>query len=65
MPVMDGLESSRAIRGYEKEAKLPATTIIAMTGLASAQAQADASKSGIDHYFIKPVRFTDLESLIK
>ncbi|KAG9564223.1 hypothetical protein KCU71_g7852, partial [Aureobasidium melanogenum] len=65
MPVMNGLESTRRIRefeveqGFEKKA-----TIIALTGLASAEAQADAESSGVDIYMAKPVKFQALRPLL-
>jgi signal transduction histidine kinase/CheY-like chemotaxis protein len=40
------------------------TTIIALTGLASAEAQADAADSGIDIYMPKPVKFQTLRPLL-
>jgi len=64
MPVMDGLESSREIRKHEQAAKLEKATIIALTGLASAQAQEEAKGSGVDFYLAKPVKFAELKKLL-
>src|ERR1700760_2141728 len=47
MPVMDGLESSRQIRNFERSNHLPPATIIALTGLASKATQQEAFASGI------------------
>ncbi|KAF2816097.1 uncharacterized protein BDZ99DRAFT_471372 [Mytilinidion resinicola] len=65
MPVMDGLESTRHIRAFEegREVAAPAT-IIALTGLASAQAQQEALRSGVNHYLPKPVKFQELRELL-
>ncbi|RMY55079.1 hypothetical protein D0864_13849 [Hortaea werneckii] len=74
MPVMDGLESTRRIRGHERtlqaqyEArgeKYTSATIIALTGLASTQAQQDAFSSGIDHFMAKPVKLAELKKLMQ
>ncbi|RMY69588.1 hypothetical protein D0863_06356 [Hortaea werneckii] len=74
MPVMDGLESTRRIRGHERtlqaqyEArgeKYTSATIIALTGLASSQAQQDAFSSGIDHFMAKPVKLAELKKLMQ
>lgn len=64
MPVMDGMESTRRIRAYEHENGLKRATIIALTGLASAQAQREAESSGIDVYMAKPVKFQELRPLL-
>ncbi|OCL14736.1 hypothetical protein AOQ84DRAFT_394277 [Glonium stellatum] len=64
MPVMDGLESTRLIRKFELEHQIKATTIIALTGLASAQAQHEALNSGVNHYLPKPVKFQELRYLL-
>lgn len=64
MPVMNGMESTRRIREYEVENGLPRTTVIALTGLASASAQQEAESSGIDIYMAKPVKFQELRPLL-
>jgi CheY-like chemotaxis protein len=60
MPIMDGTTSSREIRTYEREKGLKSTTIIALTGLASATARIEALANGIDHYMTKPVKLKKL-----
>lgn len=66
MPVMDGLTSTRRIRALEAERVLrPAATIIALTGLASAEAQDDALAAGINKFLVKPVKFGELKGLLK
>lgn len=65
MPVMNGLEATRRIREFEAEQGVgKKATIIALTGLASAEAQADAESSGVDIYMAKPVRFQALRPLL-
>ncbi len=65
MPVMDGLEATRAIRAYEHEKKLAPTPIIALTGLASSEAQKEAFTSGIDLFLTKPVKLKELANILK
>lgn len=64
MPVMDGMEATRHIREFEAENSLSKTTVIALTGLASAQAQTEAAAAGINVFLPKPVRFADLKKLL-
>lgn len=66
MPVMDGVTSTRRIRVFEAENGIePPSTIIALTGLASAEAQDDALGAGINEFLIKPVKFGELKGLLK
>jgi CheY-like chemotaxis protein len=66
MPVMDGLESTRRIREFEKtiESKSRAT-IVALTGVAHADMQRDATGSGMDMFLTKPVRLSSLVPIIQ
>lgn len=64
MPVMNGMESTKRIRDFERENGLRRTTIIALTGLASAQAQREAEAAGIDVFLPKPVKFAELRKLL-
>jgi CheY-like chemotaxis protein len=64
MPIMDGLESTRRIRAFEREMGLKKAVIVALTGLASAEAQRDALDAGVDFYLAKPVKFVDLRKLM-
>ena len=61
--VMDGLESTRQIRKFESENNIPRSTIVALTGLASAQDQQDAMDAGVDMYLVKQVKFADIQKL--
>jgi CheY-like chemotaxis protein len=65
MPVMDGLESTRHIREFERQQGFPAATIIALTGLASASVQQEAFASGIDLFMTKPVRLKELGEVFR
>lgn len=65
MPIMDGLTSTRKIRAFEAEKGIaPPSTIIALTGLASAEAQEDAINAGINEFLVKPVKFGELKGLL-
>lgn len=74
MPVMDGLTSTREIRRIEKEfsARLdfveretfrPAL-IIALTGVGSTGVQEEAFSCGVDIFMLKPVRFSELMTVL-
>ncbi|KAK7632306.1 histidine kinase G7 [Phyllosticta citricarpa] len=65
MPIMDGFAATREIRRFEQEKGLKPAKIVALTGLASAQAQEEALGSGIDHYLPKPVKFAELRKLVE
>ncbi|KAK3395293.1 hsp90-like protein [Podospora didyma] len=55
MPVMDGLESTRHIREFERDRKLKPTVVIALTGLSGADIQQDAFVSGVDLFLTRPL----------
>jgi CheY-like chemotaxis protein len=60
MPVMDGLESTRRIRDFEQSTSKSRVRIIALTGLAQADIQSEAIRSGMDVFLTKPVRMDGL-----
>lgn len=63
---MDGLTSTRKIRAFEVGKKIwPPSVIIALTGLASAEAQEDALAAGINKFLVKPIKFGELKQLLK
>jgi len=64
MPVMNGIDSSRAIRALELERGQKPAMIIALTGIASATAQQEAFSSGINMFLVKPVRFSALRNIL-
>lgn len=64
MPVMNGMEATKRIREFEAENGLSRTTVIALTGLASALAQKEAHLAGIDVFLPKPVKFAELKKLL-
>ncbi|KAL8860062.1 MAG: hypothetical protein Q9178_003611 [Gyalolechia marmorata] len=71
MPVMNGFESTRAIRDFErtrnpyKYAQPPkAALIIALTGLASGRDHGEAFTCGVDLYMTKPVSFKEVGRLL-
>lgn len=64
MPVMDGFESTRLIRGFEREQHLPRCYIFALSGLASESAQQEAFASGIDLFLTKPVKLKELNRIL-
>lgn len=65
MPVMDGFTASREIRAFERENGLESAFIVALTGLASADAQREALGSGMDLFLTKPVHLRELNSIIQ
>lgn len=65
MPVMSGIESTRAIRSLEKRSRTKGSLIIALTGLAAASDKVEAYEAGIDLFMVKPVSFKQLEKTMK
>ena len=62
MPVMDGLEATRRIRGNKETADIP---IIALTALAMPGDQERCLEAGANEYISKPVRLRDLAASIE
>ncbi|PWY68487.1 hypothetical protein BO70DRAFT_400405 [Aspergillus heteromorphus CBS 117.55] len=66
MPVMDGLESTRLIRDFEKTLEnKDRTAILALTAVAQTEVERDAMRSGMDTFLTKPVRLNSLGPIIK
>jgi CheY-like chemotaxis protein len=65
MPVMNGMQSTRAIRAFEKEHLLPPTTIIALTGQASLEAQNEAHDPGFNLFISKPAPLKKVKALVE
>lgn len=64
MPILDGYEATRRIREYEQECGLVPATVIALTGLGSADAQREAYTCGFDLFLTKPVQLKKLTALL-
>lgn len=65
MPQMDGLESTRRIRAFERTKGLRPAVIVALTGMASASVQQEAFASGVDLFMTKPVRLKELTKIFE
>ncbi|KAL6871105.1 histidine kinase [Trichoderma novae-zelandiae] len=65
MPVMDGFEATRQIRAHEAQMGLTPVPIIALSGLATEDAQQEAFGSGMDVFLTKPVKLGALGSLLE
>jgi signal transduction histidine kinase/ligand-binding sensor domain-containing protein/DNA-binding response OmpR family regulator len=61
MPVMDGLEATRSIRGL----KIKQPTIVAVTANAMQGDREICLQAGMDDYIAKPIKFDELMDLIK
>ena len=62
MPVVDGYDAIRSIRGREEFASLP---IIAVTAFDRADSREGAASAGCDHFLSKPIDFRRLEVLVE
>src|SRR5215213_10314918 len=62
MPVVDGYDAIRSIRGREEFSRLP---IIAVTAFDRADSRDGAAEAGCDHYLSKPIDFRRLEVLVE
>jgi len=65
MPVADGLETSRMIREYENENRIPPTPIIALTAKALKGDMESIMQSGMDDYLSKPLEMDKLELILR
>ena len=65
MPVLGGLEATRQIRAYEKDAARPACKIIAVTANAQPSDAEACMKAGMDDCLSKPFRKGELISIIE
>jgi len=60
MPVMNGIESTIAIREHENTQKGLRSKIIALTGLAAKNDMNEAMNAGMDLFWTKPVSMKNL-----
>ncbi|PLX12675.1 MAG: hybrid sensor histidine kinase/response regulator [Marinilabiliales bacterium] len=64
MPVMDGFQSTRGIRKYEKENKLKHTPIVALTANAVGDEREKCFDSGMDDFISKPFKTNDIKRVL-
>ncbi|KAK7927103.1 hypothetical protein PG985_004101 [Apiospora marii] len=64
MPRLDGLQATRQIRNFEKTHGHAPSTIIALSGLASASVQQEAFQSGIELFLTKPVQLKEISEIL-
>ena len=64
MPIMDGIESTRHIRRFEREQRLDPVSLIALTGAANPNSRQEAFSSGVDMFLVKPVPMKSLKLLL-
>ena len=64
MPVMNGFESTRAIRRFEIASGCPRANIVAITGLGDDSAQEEAFASGMDMFLTKPVKMKEVTAML-
>ncbi|MBX9723142.1 MAG: response regulator [Candidatus Obscuribacterales bacterium] len=62
MPILDGLETSRAIRALEHQNKTTRIPIIAMTANPDEE---QCYKAGMDDFLFKPVLLNDLKNVLR
>jgi CheY-like chemotaxis protein len=65
MPVMDGLEATRAIRAWEQEGGRSKTPIVALTASALEDDVRRTFEAGVDRHISKPIRKAVLIAAIK
>ncbi|RYZ97492.1 MAG: response regulator, partial [Moraxellaceae bacterium] len=65
MPEMDGFESTRSIRAFERERNLQPTPIVALTAHALQEHRDAVFASGMDQYLSKPVTLDNLVSVFE
>jgi signal transduction histidine kinase/ActR/RegA family two-component response regulator len=65
MPIMDGIEATRAIRALEREREgCVSAKIVAFTGLSSLRDETNALDAGVNLFLTKPVSFKEVSRLI-
>jgi signal transduction histidine kinase/CheY-like chemotaxis protein len=64
MPVMDGLEATRRIRGWEQDGQRPRVPIIALTAGAFEEDRQNCRDAGMDDFLTKPVDIKRLSAVL-
>jgi CheY-like chemotaxis protein len=64
MPVMDGLEATRAIRAYEASQDKPRIPIVAMTANAMPSDRKACADAGMDGFLSKPFKANELRAML-
>lgn len=64
MPVMNGVQCTKAIREYERKHDLTPTYIVACTAWGDVQTQREAKEAGMDAFLPKPLKFAHLKGLL-
>jgi CheY-like chemotaxis protein len=64
MPVMNGIQCTKAIREHERKHDLRPTYIVACTAWGDGQTQREAKEAGMDAFLPKPLKFAHLKELL-
>jgi len=65
MPIMDGFESTRQMRCFEREKALAKTPIIALTAHAMKEYKEKFYEVGMDAYLVKPITLDRLSAILQ
>ncbi|POM73507.1 Hybrid signal transduction histidine kinase [Phytophthora palmivora] len=65
MPIMNGYDSTRNIREFEKQHKLPRIPIIGVTAYAMSGDRKKCLDAGMDEFIVKPISKTELRKAIR
>jgi len=64
MPVMNGIQCTKAIREFERQHDLQPTYIVACTAWGDEQTQREAEDAGMDAFLPKPLKFVHLKDIL-
>ena len=64
MPMMNGIQCTKAIREHERKHNLHPTYIVACTAWGDGQTQREAKEAGMDAFLPKPLKFAHLKELL-